>query len=219
MAIIFEQQMMVMAKSFYDLDYIIEINEKRVDQYTAAYQQVLSKLTNIILIYSAVALFLIPIVQEVFVPGKSITLYCCFGQFALLFIVSLLFTIKLIFPIEVAYLSEPGKYYKEYRIDREKTLSIQDDVDKSLKASYIIELEKAVMVNDKVFKRKSSFYYNALIFALLSTIPFLLCLGYHIFQKDEKIQKIEIVNSGKNRILDKISTWQSKPITRLHLRW
>ncbi|QJD96152.1 hypothetical protein HH214_09845 [Mucilaginibacter robiniae] len=194
-----------MGKSFYDLDYIIEINEKRVEQYTSAYQQVLSKLTNIILIYSAIAIFLIPIIQEVFTPGKSIVLYICFTLFTGLFITSLVFTIKLIFPIEVAYLTEPGKYYKDFRIQYELTEPDQGKVDNALKASYIGELEKAVEVNDKVFKRKSSFYYNALIFALTSTIPFLLCLGYHIFQKDDKVQKIEIVKSKINCNLDKKS--------------
>ncbi len=191
-----------MAKSFYDLDYIIEINEKRVEQYTSAYQQVLSKLTNIILIYSAIAIFLIPIIQEVFVPGNNILLYLFFALFAGLFITSLVFTVKLIFPIEVAYLTEPGKYYKDYRIQYELTEPDLNKVDKALKASYIGELEKAVEVNDKVFKRKSSFYYNALIFALTSTIPFLLCLGYHIFQKNDKVQKIEIVKSKINCKLD-----------------
>jgi len=200
-----------MAISFYDLDYIIEINEKRVEQYTSAYQQVLSKLTNIILVYSAIAIFLIPIIQEVFTPGKSIILYICFTVFAGLFITSLVFTVKLVFPIEVAYLTEPGKYYKDYRIQYELTESDQNKVDNALKASYIGELEKAVEVNDKVFKRKSSFYYNASIFALMSTIPFLLCLGYHIFQKDDKIQKIEIVNPKINRNLDKkLNNAQSK---------
>ena len=200
-----------MAISFYDLDYIIEINEKRVEQYTSAYQQVLSKLTNIILVYSAIAIFLIPIIREVFTPGKSIILYICFTVFAGLFITSLVFTVKLVFPIEVAYLTEPGKYYKDYRIQYELTESDQNKVDNALKASFIGELEKAVEVNDKVFKRKSSFYYNALIFALMSTIPFLLCLGYHIFQKDDKIQKIEIVNPKINRNLDKkLNNAQSK---------
>jgi hypothetical protein len=192
-----------MAKSFYDLDYIIEINEKRVEQYTSAYQQVLSKLTNIILIYSAIAIFLIPIIQEVFTPGKSIIFYICFALFLALFITSLVFTVKLVFPIEVAYLTEPGKYYKDYRLQYELTEPDLSKVDDALKASYIGELEKAVEVNDKVFKRKSSFYYNALIFALTSTIPFLLCLGYHIFQKDDKVQKIEIVKSKINCNLDK----------------
>ena len=48
-------------KSFYDLDYIIELNEKRLEQYTSAYQKVLERLTNIILIYSAITIFLVPI--------------------------------------------------------------------------------------------------------------------------------------------------------------
>ena len=183
-----------MPKSFYDLDYIIELNENRVEQYTSAYQQVLSKLTNIILIYSAIAIFLIPIIQEVFTPGKSIVLYICFAVFSVLFIASLVFTVKLVFPIRVAYLIEPQKYYKDYRLLYEQSVTIQNDVDNALKASYIGELETAVAINDQVFKRKSSFYYNALIFALSSTIPFLLCLGYHIFQKEDKIQRIEIVN-------------------------
>ena len=109
------------------------------------------------------------------------------------FVISIVFTIRLIFPVEVAYLSEPGKYYKSYRLQYEQTEPDTDKVDLALKASYIIELEKAVKTNDKVFKAKSSFYYNALIFALISTMPYLLCLGYHVFQKDDKIQKIEIV--------------------------
>jgi hypothetical protein len=192
-----------MPKSFYDLDYIIEINEDRIEQYTSAYQQVLSKLTNIILIYSAITIFLIPIIQEVFMPGKNVLLYICFGLFTVLFFTSLVFTIKLVFPIEVAYLIEPGKYYKDYRLQYEQTMTGQHNIDNALKASYIGELEKAVATNDRVFKRKSSFYYNALIFALASTIPFLLCLGYHVFQKDDKIQKIEIVKSKSNRNLDK----------------
>lgn len=130
-------------------------------------------------------------------------LYICFTVFAGLFIASLTFTVRLVFPIEVAYLTEPGKYYKDFRIQYELTEPDPGKVDSALKASYIGELEKAVEVNDKVFKRKSSFYYNALIFALTSTIPFLLCLGYHIFQKGDQIQKIEIVKSRNNRTLDK----------------
>ena len=54
-----------MAKSFYDLDYIIEINEKRLAEYTALYQKVLERLTNIILVYSALGIFLVPLTQHV----------------------------------------------------------------------------------------------------------------------------------------------------------
>jgi hypothetical protein len=59
-------------KSFYDLDYIIEINEQRFEQYMSAYNELIGKLTNIVLIYSAVAIFLIPIVRNVFWEGRRI---------------------------------------------------------------------------------------------------------------------------------------------------
>jgi hypothetical protein len=52
--------------SFYDLDYIIEINEKRLEQYSGAYQKNVDRFTNILVIYSAFAIFLIPIVQSLF---------------------------------------------------------------------------------------------------------------------------------------------------------
>lgn len=50
----------------------------------------------------------------------------------------------------------------------------------------------------KVFRRKGSFFYNALMFALLSIIPYLICLGLHISKKEDNIQKIEIVNNKKD---------------------
>jgi len=46
-----------MSRSFYELDYIIEISEKRLAEYTALYQKVLERFTNIILIYSALGSF------------------------------------------------------------------------------------------------------------------------------------------------------------------
>jgi hypothetical protein len=51
-------------KSFYNLDYIIEINEQRLNQYITAYHKVLERLTHIILVYSAIAIFLIPLIQD-----------------------------------------------------------------------------------------------------------------------------------------------------------
>ena len=37
-----------MAKPFYELDGIIEMNEKRLSEYTVLYQKVFDRLTNII---------------------------------------------------------------------------------------------------------------------------------------------------------------------------
>jgi len=44
-------------KSFYDLDYIIEINEQRLNEYTTAYQKVLERLTHVILIFRPLRFF------------------------------------------------------------------------------------------------------------------------------------------------------------------
>jgi hypothetical protein len=86
-------------KSFYDLDYIIEINEQRLDEYTTAYQKVLERLTHVILIYSAITFFLIPIIQDSALFRISNPVFILFLVIFLgLLIVSLVFTIRLIIP-------------------------------------------------------------------------------------------------------------------------
>lgn len=188
-----------MEKSFYDLDYIIEINEQRLEQYNSAYDKVLGRLTNLILVYSAIMIFLLPIVQDIFITrAYHWPLYACFFVFTLLFITSLVFTVRLIIPAQIAYLESPKKYYEDYRLIYEQTISNQDEIKKLLKASYITELESAWETNELVFRKKSSFYYRALMYGLLSAVPYLICLGAHITQKDDKIQKVQLINPEKN---------------------
>lgn len=184
-------------QSFYSFDYLISINEKRAEQYLTAYQKVIERFTNIILIYSAITIFLITIIQDIFFGQvKSIIMYICFVLFAGLFLTSLIFTIKLIIPVQVAYLDAPDKYYKDIRIQYEQSNPELDEkaINKLIKGSYILELEEAVKVNNTLFKRKSSFFYNSLLFGLLCAIPYMVCLGYHISKKDKSVQQIEIVN-------------------------
>lgn len=186
------------AISFYDFDYMIEINEKRLEQYTSAYQKVLEKLTHIILIYSAITIFLIPIIQNIFFTElKSLLLHICFIVFAILFIISIIFTVRLIIPVHVAYLEPPQKYYDEFRRKYEQLTANHIAREDLLKASYIDELERAIELNSKAFKRKNSFYYNALLFGLLSAVPYVVCLGFHISKKDDQHQKIEIASHEK----------------------
>lgn len=197
-------------KSFYDLDYIIELNEKRLEQYTSAYQKVLERLTNIILIYSAITIFLVPIFQDVFLAEiRHWLLYICFAAFAILFLISVVFTIRLVIPVEVAYLEMPKRYYEEYRLTYEQTIKNQEEIKTLLKASYINELETALQTNDQVFRRKSSFYYNALMYALLSAIPYLICLGFHVSKREDKVQKVQIMNSEINSKLQKSDTMEN----------
>ncbi len=207
-------------KSFYDLEYIIEINEKRIEEYISAYQKVLERLTNIIIIYSAIAIFLVPIYQDI--CHFEIThwfLRMCFMIFVTLFLLSLYFTVRLIIPIEVSYLTSPRMYYETIRIQYEQRIgpNRQADIIKLLQASYINELEQALEMNIRVFTRKSSFYYNALMFGLLSAIPFLICLGFHITKKEDETQKVEVVNYEKylnlHYKLDSIMSKSNKPNT------
>ncbi|RZJ56013.1 MAG: hypothetical protein EOO44_01090 [Flavobacterium sp.] len=200
-------------KSFYELDYLIEINEKRSEQYLSAYQKVLERFTNIILVYSAFTIFLVQIIQDVFLSTRQdLVFYICFGLFTLLFIISLVFTIRLIYPVEVAYLDKPEKYYKSIRLQYEQGIAdpnniVQSDINELIKASYILELEESVNTNNKVFKEKSSYFYNALIFGLLAALPYLVCLGYHLSKKPDTIQKVEIV---KNKLTEEFMKKQAK---------
>jgi hypothetical protein len=181
-----------MPKSFYDLDYIIEINEKRIEQYISAYQKVLERLTNIILIYSAITIFMISVIKIVFFNKDCPwSLYTCFAAFAFLFSISLYHTVRLIIPVDITYLDAPKKYYQELRLTYEQTIRIQAEVEKLLKASYIDELETTLSIYEMLFRRKSSFYYNALMYGLLSAVPYIICVGFHISTKEENIQKVE----------------------------
>jgi hypothetical protein len=187
-------------KSFYDLDYIIQINEDRLEQYTTAYQKVLERLTHIILVYSGISIFLIPLIQDgALYKIKYVFFTFALFVFLLLLLVSLIFTIRLILPVQIAYLSEPRKYYKEYRLEYEKYYQDQDQIKNLLKASYIKELQIALETNQLLFRRKGAFYYNALVYGLLSIIPFLICLGFHVSFQEDKIQKVHIVKTEINR--------------------
>ena len=106
--------------------------------------------------------------------------------------------VRLIIPVQIAYLAPPHKYYNEYQTNYEKVINDTKTISDLLKASYITELEMTLNANTAVFRKKSSFYYNAMLYALLSTIPYLICLGFHISKKEDQVHKVEIVKWGKN---------------------
>lgn len=84
----------------------------------------------------------------------------------------------------IAYLDPPNKYYSAFRKQLEGIyFEDKETVDESLKASYIVDLEEAIEVNGETYKRKNSFFNNALVFALLAVIPYIVCLGYHLSKK------------------------------------
>ena len=109
--------------------------------------------------------------------------------------ISFINLVRLLLPAEVAYLAPPHKYYALFRDQLEQIYPLdQQTVDDSLKTSYIIDLEDAIRVNGAIFKQKNSFFYNALIFALLAVVPYIVCLGFHLAKKEDRVQKMELVN-------------------------
>jgi hypothetical protein len=105
----------------------------------------------------------------------------------------------LLLPVEIAYLDPPGKYYTDYMAEmQEKYPGDDNKVDNSLKSSYILELENAIAINFNVFRRKSSFYYNALVFALLAVIPYITCVAFHLSKNEDKVQKVQLVSPKKS---------------------
>ncbi|HEV2483528.1 MAG TPA: hypothetical protein VGS79_27875 [Puia sp.] len=196
-----------MENSFYDLDYIISLGEKRVDLYLSAYQAVLGRLTNIILIYSAIGIYLIPIIQDL-LNGAAWDYYLIAAILLGILTTSVVYTIRLLIPINVAYLEVSDRYSTNLRsqyekrfllegITEEKEKEAKQKIDNYLKASYIAELSEAQVINQKVFVSKSSFYYRALIYGLAAIIPYVICIGFHLSRKDDKAQKVHLVYQKK----------------------
>lgn len=181
-------------KSFYDLDYMIEINEQRLGEYSAACEKVMDRLTNILVIYSAMTIFLVPIILMFFGPGeKPWWLKACFLLFAGLFSISIFNTVRLIIPVSVKWLREPKVIYKNYRMEYEKEVNNRMSLEVLLKASYINELEDSLLSNIVNYKRKNKLYRNAIVYMLVSIVPYLVCLSYHI--------SIQEIDSAQNKIV------------------
>ena len=195
-------------KSFYDLDYIIEISEHRVEQYSSAYQLVQGRITNIILIYSAMGIYLVPIIQDL---SEITAIFFRIGTliFGVFLGISVLFTIRLLIPARIGHLKMSQEYYQNLLAayeEREMTNSMTEaqrdeakvKINNLLKASYIDELASTQENNRSVLYRKSSFYYRALLWGLVAVVPYVLCIGYHITKKEDKVQKVEILNLKKS---------------------
>ncbi len=121
---------------------------------------------------------------------------------------SVIFTIRLLFPIRVAYLEVSDRYSTSLRSEYEKKFLASDlseekakeakhKIDNYLKASYIAELSEAQGINQRVFVSKSSFYYRALVYGLAANIPYVICIGFHLSRKDDKVQKVHLVYQKK----------------------
>lgn len=192
--------------SFYDFDCVIQMSEERVQQYLSEYHTVQNGITHIILIYSAIGIYLVPIAQDLFTIN-SLIFRICAGFLGILLITSTYFTVRLILPKKLEHLKMVREYYDVLRnkYEREEIKPSMTDAQKTqakliinsaLKASYIGELARAQEINYLALYANTSFYYRAIFWGLLAAIPYTSCIGYHIAEKNDQISKAELIKKS-----------------------
>lgn len=182
-----------MGKSFYDPDYIIELGEKRVEQYASAYHLTVAQVAYLVIIYTGFGIYIIPIIQDLLYVSfglfsiAAITFFACLG-------ISCVYALRLMFPSGVVELmtthtyqiQERGKFEKELLNEsmapweREEKKKIIDEL---VKDAYLGELDFAQRESMKSFQRKKYCYQTALVWALFAIVPYLISLFYHIILK------------------------------------
>jgi hypothetical protein len=149
-----------MSKSFYDPDYIIELGEKRVEQYVSACRAKTNRILVIVLIYLAFFVHIGHIIRGMKVglsPFDLVVAIIC----GLLLLASFGFATLLVLPGEADILS--------LRLD----FSVDD------KYSYIDALCLAQKRGAIALSKKYTHYRGSLLFAIVAAIPYLvLCFRF-----------------------------------------
>ncbi|ACU60083.1 hypothetical protein [Chitinophaga pinensis] len=142
------------SKPFYDPVYIIELNEQRLEQYANALQKNTEKFTTLLVLYSALCIFLVPVCQKLFIEKavRDVGFYWAFYGFGALFGVSLVFAVLQMLPERLKMLRDPEVYYRYTKQFYEYQGMSQEQVDLYVKTNYLSELEKTLI------KEESDYY-------------------------------------------------------------
>lgn len=187
-------------KDFKDIDYQIDLNEKRLDFYNSSYQKTQSKFAIIMIFYS---LFAVYVAQLLFFIGDCINgsvseLSISFYIGSLVVFVfflgkSIYHTYKFLVPIEIAYMELPEIFYKDTMDMYRQNGIAEADLNKKTKDSYLLQQEESLKHNRNAFEDKSELFYKALINAIFAIIPFVIAVSFYVGNKDD-IQKVKIEN-------------------------
>lgn len=182
-----------MGKSFYDPDYKIEIGEKRVEQYTSSYQMRDGQIPKLVIIYSCLGIYFLPILRDLFNDR--------FGLFSIMTVlfwgclcISCIYALRLFYPREIRDLKPGDEYYLQMLEEMEKNRinasmapwEVQKEkmeIDEIVKGKYLKELELAQEVCLLDIERKKYLYQKALLWAILAIIPYLFSVFNHIILK------------------------------------
>jgi len=180
-------------KDFLDIDEQIELNKEVLDFYYSNYQRTQSKISILVLIYSVIAIYILPVIKypfETYIENSSIILVI-YSILLFVFLLLLFFSIRntyfLLKPIDVAYLHHPKYYYLTIKSKYEQSLEEPDEetLNEYIKATYLNEIEAAVKHNSHLFKIKSKYYDHAFKLGLASILVYLICSGFVIFKDKE----------------------------------
>lgn len=202
--------------SFYDLNYLIEINEKRLQEHIAAYRLQEGKFTNLLVIYSAFCIFLVPVIQSLcwHVADCSWLMYSSFGLFILLLCSSLYYAVKLLLPGRTPYLDDPIVFYQQLLRAYNNGSRSMDEINQLIKASYISQLEPEVAWSGYLAAAKYTYYFRAIALGLMAAIPYLVCAGFQLSlnAKNTTMNTLKICTLGEITVMSEHNKKTATPL-------
>lgn len=182
---------------FENVDYQIELNQKRLDEEYLRYNQIISRIGYIMLFYTVYAAYLIQLIQYLISLSSIISWYSFFFfSFIISLVSSIYHSINLLIPVEIAYSEMPKVFYKELKDEYIRQGVAENELNLYLKESYKIQLEKSVEHNFDANNKKSKYNNRAIIWCLFGLFPYILCIGFKVSSDKDQIQKVELVKSN-----------------------
>lgn len=180
-------KLQTMSASFYNFDHYIEANEKRDAAMRIEYDKTLSQISNILIIYSGISVFLFSICKDFFITSINIWYLITQITFGLLFLISFIYAILFLFPVLMPLLNAPKDYYDlrrnlETAVSNESDITdeIKEGINHQIKTAYSEELENIVYFNLVLVRRKRDYYTRSLKYAIFSIFPFFICMIFHL---------------------------------------
>lgn len=168
-------------KSLFEIGELIVIHERRLEQYVGAYQRYTDKLTHLLFIYSAVAIFLMPITLDLFKSGREVhwVYFACYWLLLGMLVVSMIYAGRLIMPRE-SVLPEPLGTYTDLQKKLAAAGMDEGDIERMLMKDYLRDMMNLLTVIAGMTKRKEKYYRWMFYWGLAAIVPYIICLIFHL---------------------------------------
>ncbi|MGE7773732.1 hypothetical protein ACQKLP_03365 [Chitinophaga sp. NPDC101104] len=168
-------------KSLFEIGELIAMHERRLEQYVGAYQRYTDKLTHLLFIYSAVAIFLMPITLDLYKSGREVHwgYFVCYWLLLGMLAVSVIYAGRLILPRE-SVLPEPlDTYFKMQQ--RLKSLGVAESkIELLVQRKYLSDMRKLLIALAAMARRKEAYHRNMFQWGIAAIVPYVVCLIFHL---------------------------------------